>query len=78
MILRDPATLVTLNLVDRIWEWRKRLTGLLLGPEHSTAARIRATVALGGMSDCVVEHAGVPFEEVRAAAVDAALAALAH
>ncbi|GGS68392.1 putative trancscriptional regulator,TetR [Planobispora rosea] len=77
MILRDPATLVALDLVDRIWEWRKRLTALLLGPEPSTAGRIRATVALGGMSDCVVEHAALPFDEVRTVAVDAALAALA-
>ncbi len=78
VILHAPATLVELNLMDRMWEWRKRLTALLLGPAPSVAARIHATVALGGMSDCAVEHAGLPFDEVKPAAVEAALAALAH
>ncbi|GIH97703.1 TetR/AcrR family transcriptional regulator [Planobispora siamensis] len=76
MLLHDPGTMLGLDLVDRVWEWRKRLTALLLGPSPSASARIHATVAIGGMSDCVVEHASLPFEEVRAAAVAAALAAL--
>ncbi|GAA3071991.1 TetR/AcrR family transcriptional regulator [Streptosporangium carneum] len=78
MVLHAPAALVELDLMDRMWEWRKRLTVLLLGPAPANAARIHATVALGGMSDCVVEHADLPFDEVKAAAVEAALAALAH
>ncbi|MEV8631668.1 TetR/AcrR family transcriptional regulator [Streptosporangium sp. NPDC051023] len=77
MVLHAPAALVELDLMDRMWEWRKRLTVLLLGPDPSAAARIRATVALGGMSDCVVEHATLPFDEVKTVAVEAALAALA-
>ncbi|GHH68351.1 putative trancscriptional regulator,TetR [Streptosporangium violaceochromogenes] len=76
MVLHAPATLVELDLMDRMWEWRKGLTTLLLGPASSAAARIRATVALGGMSDCVVEHALLPFDEVKTASVEAALAAL--
>ncbi|MEU4539980.1 TetR/AcrR family transcriptional regulator [Streptosporangium sp. NPDC023825] len=76
MVLRAPAMLAELDLVERMWRWRKQLTTLLLGPAPSTAAQIHATVALGGMSDCVVEHATLPLQEVRAAAVEAALAAL--
>ncbi|GAA4233093.1 AcrR family transcriptional regulator [Streptosporangium album] len=76
-VLHTPAVLVELNLMDRMWEWRKRLTTLLLGPTPTTVAQIHATVALGGMSDCVVEHAILPFEEVKAAAVEAALTVLA-
>ncbi|MEV7005758.1 TetR/AcrR family transcriptional regulator [Streptosporangium sp. NPDC051022] len=76
VVLHAPAALVELDLMDRMWAWRKELTTLLLGPAPSTAARIHATVALGGMSDCVVEHASLPFEEVKAAAVAAAVAAL--
>ncbi|MFF5207355.1 TetR/AcrR family transcriptional regulator [Streptosporangium sp. NPDC000396] len=76
VVLHAPAALVELNLMDRMWEWRKRLTALLLGPSPSLTAQIRATVALGGMSDCAVEHATLPFEEVKAAAVEAALGAL--
>lgn len=77
MLLQSPAMLVELNLIDRMFEWRRQLTALLIGPEPSPAAQIHATVALGGMSDCVVEHAHLSFDEVKAAAVNAALAALA-
>ncbi|MBB2915289.1 AcrR family transcriptional regulator [Streptosporangium becharense] len=77
VFLQASATLVELNLMDRIWEGRKRLVALLLGPDSSTAAQIRATVALGGLADCVMEHATVPFDEVRTIAVEAALNALA-
>lgn len=76
MVLHAPTVLAELDLIDRMWQWRKGLTTLLLGPAPSDAARIRATVALGGMSDCVVEHPELPRDEVKAAAVDAALAAL--
>ncbi|MFI6800325.1 TetR/AcrR family transcriptional regulator [Streptosporangium canum] len=77
LVLHAPATLVELDLMDRMWAWRKQLTALLLGPAPSTAARIHATVALGGMSDCAVEHAALPFDEVKSAAVEAALTVLA-
>ncbi|MFC3980260.1 TetR/AcrR family transcriptional regulator [Streptosporangium jomthongense] len=76
MVLHAPTVLAELEMVDRMWRWRKELTVLLLGPAPSDAARIRSTVALGGMADCVVEHADLPAQEVKAAAVEAALAAL--
>jgi AcrR family transcriptional regulator len=76
MVLQSPSTLVDLNLIDRMFEWRRELTALLIGPDPSPATQIYATVALGGMSDCVVEHAHLPFDEVKTAAVNAALAAL--
>ncbi len=76
MLIRDPSTLTYLDLTDRVLAWRRTLTGLLTGGDPSTAARVRATVALGGMSDCAVEHSGLPMEEVKRAAVDAAMAAL--
>jgi len=77
VILNTPVMLVELDLMDRMWAWRKRLTTLLLGPTPSTAAQIHATVALGGISDCVMEHADLPFDEVKTAAVEAALTVLA-
>jgi AcrR family transcriptional regulator len=76
MIIRDPSTLATLNLGHKAFQWRRELIALLLGTEPDTAARIHASVALGGMSDCVVEYADLPFETVKASAVDAAIAAL--
>lgn len=76
MIISDPSTLATLDLADRAFQWRREFISLLLGPDPGQAARIHATVALGGMSDCAVEYAGLPFETVKQAAVDAAVAAL--
>jgi AcrR family transcriptional regulator len=76
MVIRDPSTLATLDLADKAFQWRRQLITLLLGGEPDAATRIHATVALGGMSDCVVEYADVPLETVKAAAVNAAAAAL--
>jgi AcrR family transcriptional regulator len=76
MIITDPSTLATLDLADRAFRWRREFITLLLGAEPDAPARIRATVALGGMSDCVVEYAELPFDTVKPAAVDAAMAAL--
>lgn len=79
MIVSDPSTLATLQLADRAFRWRREFITLLVGGgngDPDPAARIRGTVALGGMSDCVVEYAGLPFETVKTAAVGAAVAAL--
>lgn len=77
MIITDPSTLDTLDLADRAFQWRREFITLLLGAEPDAAARIHATVALGGMSDCAVEYADLPLEAVKPPAVNAALAALA-
>ncbi|MFG3440827.1 TetR/AcrR family transcriptional regulator [Nonomuraea sp. NPDC047897] len=76
MVVRDLSTLAELNLAERMFDWRRRLIVLLLGPEVSATQHIRATVALGGMSDCTVEYAHLPLEQVKGAAVEAAAAAL--
>jgi len=76
MIISDPSTLATLDLAERAFAWRREIITLLLGAAPDPAARIHATVALGGMSDCAVEYADLQFETVKAAAVKAAVAAL--
>ena len=76
MIITDPTILATLDLAERAFAWRREIIVLLLGAEPEPDARIHATVALGGMSDCAVEYAELPLETVKPAAVDAALAAL--
>src|SRR3954453_23735221 len=40
VVLHAPAVLEELNLMDRMWEWRARLTSLLIGPEPTVAAQI--------------------------------------
>ncbi|UBU11034.1 TetR/AcrR family transcriptional regulator [Nonomuraea gerenzanensis] len=76
MMVRDLSTLGHLDLGTRMFEWRRELMDRLLGPELTMAQRIRATVALGGMSDCAVEYAHLPLEEVKPTAVEAAAVVL--
>ncbi|MEV4013155.1 TetR/AcrR family transcriptional regulator [Nonomuraea angiospora] len=76
MMVRELSVLGFLDLGTRMFDWRRRIIALLLGPELTQAQHIRATVALGGMSDCSVEYANLPVEEVKPAAVEAAAAAL--
>lgn len=76
MVVRELSVLSYLDLGKRMMAWRQRLIVLLLGENVTTAERIRATVALGGMSDCSVEYAHLPLEEVKPTAVGAAAAAL--
>ncbi|TYB54566.1 TetR/AcrR family transcriptional regulator [Nonomuraea sp. PA05] len=76
MMVRDLTTLGHLDLGTRMFEWRRELVARLLGPELTTAQQIRATVALGGMSDCAVEFAHLPLEEVKPTAVEAAAVVL--
>ena len=76
LLVRDLSTLGALDLVPRLLEWRQRLTVLLLGSRAPLAERVRATVAIGGLSDCIVEMPHEPPEKVKIYAVEAACAAL--
>jgi AcrR family transcriptional regulator len=76
LLLTELTTLAELGLVDTVFAWRSRLTTLLYGPSPTLAESTRAVVALGGLQDCTVQFPHVPHEELRAAAVDAACAAL--
>lgn len=76
LLIRDLATLSELELTARMFDWRHRLVALLIGREPTLAARVRAMVAIGGMSDCAVTFPEAPSDRVKAAAVEAAGAAL--
>jgi len=76
LLVRDLSTLGALDLGPRLLEWRQRITVLLVGSRASLADRVRATVAIGGLSDCIVELPGEPIEKVKAYAVEAAFAVL--
>ena len=45
---------------------------MLIGPSPSLADQVRGMVALGGLSDCAVMFDGVPIDELRSVAVEAA------
>lgn len=76
LVLRDLAPLAELGFLDRVVDWRRRLTTLLVGPDAGLGDRASAIVALGGLGDCLVLLADTPVAELRVAALDAACAAL--
>jgi len=76
IIVRDLATLGQLELGELMFAWRRKLIALLAGTRPSVAQLTRATVALGGLSDCTIEHADRSHRQVKQAAVHAAIAAL--
>ncbi|RVX43463.1 TetR family transcriptional regulator [Nonomuraea polychroma] len=76
MLMRELETLGYTDMAERMFSWRRRLILLLFGPGVTPEQQIRATMALGGMSDCSVEYAHLPVEEVKPTAVESAAAAL--
>lgn len=76
MLVRDLSTLAHLDLGARMMDWRRRLIGMLLGPDASLVGQIRGVVAIGGLSDCTVEFPDVAPARIKATAVEAACAAL--
>jgi AcrR family transcriptional regulator len=78
LILSEMTTLVELGLIDTVLAWRSRLTALLCGPDPTLAEATRAVIALGGLQDCTIQFMDAPHDELRTAAVDAAMAALGH
>ncbi|MFJ9552618.1 hypothetical protein ACIRPH_02300 [Nocardiopsis sp. NPDC101807] len=76
VVFRDAAVLTELGLGARVLDWRRRITVLLVGADAGLAELARATVALGGLGDCVVMFGDRPAAELRSAALDAAYAAL--
>ncbi|TCP43431.1 TetR family transcriptional regulator [Tamaricihabitans halophyticus] len=76
LMLHDLPTLNELGYIDQVLTWRRRLVAVLAGPNAGVAERARAIVALGGLADCLVLLDDVPEHELRAAALDAACAAL--
>ncbi|MFC5835599.1 TetR/AcrR family transcriptional regulator [Nonomuraea insulae] len=76
MMIRELSTMSYLDLGTRMFDWRRQLIAMLLGPELTQEQHIRATVALGGMSDCAVEYAHLPLEVVKPTAVEAAAVVL--
>lgn len=76
LMLAETTTLAELGLLEAVDGWRERLAALLVGPAAPLDRAVRATVALGGIQDCVLRFPDVPAAELRTAAVDAACAAL--
>lgn len=76
LLVSELNTLSDLGLIETVILWRDRLSTLLVGADRSLAMNARAVMALGGIQDITVQFAEVPAEELRPAAIEAALACL--
>jgi AcrR family transcriptional regulator len=76
VLLSEMSTLTELGLVDIVMAWRIRLGELLYGPNPPLTQATRAVIALGGLQDCTMQFMDEPRDELRAAAVDAAMSTL--
>jgi AcrR family transcriptional regulator len=76
VVFRDAAAVAELDLAPRVRAWRRRLTTLLAGPDAPLADQARATVAIGGIGDCIAMFSDRPVAELRPAVLDAACATL--
>ena len=76
IVLAELTMLADLGLIDKVLAWRDRLGKLVFGPRPTLAQSTRAVVAFGGLQDCCLQFPDTPYEELREASVQAALAAL--
>ncbi|MGI5499511.1 TetR/AcrR family transcriptional regulator [Lentzea sp. CA-135723] len=76
LLLTELTTLAELGLIDVVLAWRARLTTLVYGPAATLEQQARAVLAFGGMQDCTMQFPDAPVEQLRAATVTAACAAL--
>lgn len=76
VVLAEFAILEDLGLVEKVMAWRERLGKLVFGPKPTLAQATRAVIAFGGLQDCCLQFPDTPLDELRAASVAAALAAL--
>lgn len=76
VIISEFAILEDLALVEKVLAWHTRLGKLVFGPKPTLAQAARAVIALGGLQDCCLHFPDAPLDELRAASVQGALAAL--
>jgi AcrR family transcriptional regulator len=76
LVVAELTTLADLGLIDKLLAWRERYTRLVFGAKASLAQSTRAVIAFGGVQDCCLQFPDAGHEQLRAAAVDGAMAAL--
>jgi AcrR family transcriptional regulator len=74
-VVSELTTLADLGFIDRLLTWRDRLVKLVFA-QPSLAQSARAVIAFGGLQDCCLQFPDTPYEDLRAATVAGALAAL--
>jgi AcrR family transcriptional regulator len=76
LIVTELTTLADLGLIDQLLAWRARLGKLVFGRRPTLAQSARAVIAFGGLQDCCLQFPDTPYDALRRATVDGALAAL--
>lgn len=76
LIVTELTTLADLGLIDQLLAWRDRLGKLVFGRRPTLAQSTRAVIAFGGLQDCCLQFPDTPYDALRRATVDGALAAL--
>lgn len=76
-LLQDPSGLSDVQADDWVPHLAKSFQGMLAGPDASAWQRICAVMAANGLSRCAVMFTDVPYVQLRAMAVEAALGTLA-
>lgn len=76
LIVSELTTLVDLGLIDQLLAWRARLGVLVFGRRPTLEQSTRAVIAFGGLQDCCLQFPDTPYERLRTATVDGAMAAL--
>jgi len=76
LVVTELTTLAELGLIDKLLAWRDRLGRLVFGPKPTLAQSTRAVIAFGGLQDCCLQFPDTPYNELRTAVVEGALAAL--
>lgn len=76
LVVAELTTLADLGLIDQLLAWRDRLGKLVFGRRPTLEQSARAVIAFGGLQDCCLQFPDTPYEKLRRATVDGALAAL--
>lgn len=76
LVVSELTTLADLGLIDQLLAWRARLAVLVFGRRPTLEQSTRAVIAFGGLQDCCLQFPDVPYEQLRRATVDGAMAAL--
>jgi AcrR family transcriptional regulator len=76
LVVAELTTLADLGLIDKLLAWRDRLAKLVFGPRPTLEQSTRAVIAFGGLQDCCLQFPDTPYDELRRAVVDGAMAAL--
>lgn len=76
LVVEELTTLADLGLIDMMLAWRQRLCKLVFGSRPTLQQSARTVIAFGGLQDCCLQFPDAPYEQLRRATVDGAMAAL--